>query len=308
MTNGTDYLRFWGVRGSYSAPHHTHLGVGGNTSCVELRSESHILVLDGGTGIIDLGNALIEEFAGTATKPHLFVLFTHYHWDHICGLPFFTPAFSPEWRITFFGPGEGPEDVEASLSQQMRAPFFPVEIEQWMARIDYAAADDRSLTHGPFDIEYHNVHHPGVTFAYRVTVKGRTVAYVSDNEIYFLKKALEARSAEFDTTEQQLMQRIEQEERLAEMNAFRDVDILIHDAQYTPEDYEKKRGWGHSCYRDTVECAMDAGVRRLFLFHHDPAYPDEKVAAIHADALRIIERRGSDMVCDVAREGLRVEL
>lgn len=308
MTNGTDYLRFWGVRGSYSAPHHTHLGVGGNTSCVELRSESHILVLDGGTGIIDLGNALIEEFAGTPTKPHLFVLFTHYHWDHICGLPFFTPAFSPEWRITFFGPGEGPGDVEASLSQQMRAPFFPVEIEQWMARIDYAAADDRSLTHGPFDIEYHNVHHPGVTFAYRVTVKGRRVAYVSDNEIYFLKKALEARSAEFDTTEQQLMQRIEQEERLAEMNAFRDVDILIHDAQYTPEDYEKKRGWGHSCYRDTVECAMDAGVRRLFLFHHDPAYPDEKVAAIHADALRIIERRGSDMVCDVAREGLRVEL
>lgn len=303
-----NFLRFWGVRGSYAAPHPTHLGVGGNTSCVEVRFGDAILILDGGTGIIDLGNALQAEFADAKVKPHLLVVFTHYHWDHICGLPFFVPAFSPDWHITFFGPGEHPEDVEKSLSDQMRAPFFPVEIEQWMARIDYARAERRELRHGPFTVRHHNVHHPGVTYAYRVEVAGKTVVYVSDNEINFLKRSLADREAEFAPEERALLAQMEVEERNVELDAFRDADILIHDAQYTPEDYARKRGWGHSCYRDTVECAMEAGVRHLYLFHHDPAYTDEKVAEIHADARALIDAAGSIMRCDVAREGEFVAL
>ena len=119
MTNS--YLRFWGVRGSYAAPQKTHLGVGGNTSCVEIRSGDHLLVCDGGTGIIPLG----EELMAKADISEMLVVFTHYHWDHICGLPFFQPAFSPQWKIKFFGPGEGAEDIETRFIQSDESALLP---------------------------------------------------------------------------------------------------------------------------------------------------------------------------------------
>lgn len=298
------YLRFWGVRGSYAAPHKAHLGVGGNTSCVEVRSGGSLLVLDGGTGIIPLGEELMQ--AGELSE--MMVVFTHYHWDHICGLPFFQPAFSPKWRIKFFGPGESSADIEQKLSNQMKAPYFPVETETWMANIEYLNPCRNGLRHGPIGVTYHSVHHPGMTYGYRVSVAGKSVVYISDNEIDFLKTAIARRYEEFDAEEHQLLKKIESEERTAELAAIRGTDILIHDAQYTPHDYDRKRGWGHSCYVDTVNFAIDAGVRALYLYHHDPTYDDGKVRAIHDDCLRIIAERSSTMACHIACEGLVVEL
>ncbi len=299
-----DYLRFWGVRGSYAAPHKSHLGVGGNTSCVELRAGGELLVCDGGTGIIALGEHLIAH----DDIRSMMVLFTHYHWDHICGLPFFTPAFIPDYHIKFFGPGENADDIEKRLSDQMKAPYFPVETETWMASIQYLSPSSAGLRHGPFEIGHHNVHHPGVTYGYRVGVNGKTVVYVSDNEFLFLRKSLDSRAGEFDDEEHQLLQQIESEERSMELDAIRGADILIHDAQYTPADYEKKRGWGHSCYIDTVNCAIDAGVKQLYLYHHDPTYDDGRVREIHEESRRIIAERGSSMLCEVAVEGLTVPI
>ena len=192
MTNS--YLRFWGVRGSYAAPQKTHLGVGGNTSCVEIRSGDHLLVCDGGTGIIPLG----EELMANSDISEMLVVFTHYHWDHICGLPFFQPAFSPQWKIKLFGPGESAEDIESRLSNQMKAPYFPVETETWMADIEYISPSKTGITHGPMSLSFHNVHHPGVTYGYRIKVAGKNVIYVSDNEIDFLKSSIERRRDEFD--------------------------------------------------------------------------------------------------------------
>lgn len=298
------YLRFWGVRGSYAAPQRTHLGVGGNTSCVEIRCDDHLLVCDGGTGIIPLGEALMAS--GDISE--LMVVFTHYHWDHICGLPFFQPAFSPRWKIRFFGPGETAADIEQRLSNQMKAPYFPVETETWAAAIEYLSPDQSGLTHGPINLTYHSVHHPGVTYGYRVGVAGKTVVYMSDNEIDFLKSSIARRYQEFSAEEHRLLEKIENEERAAELDAIRDADILIHDAQYTPSDYDHKRGWGHSCYVDTVNFAIDAGVKTLCLYHHDPTYDDDKVNAIHRDCLQIIRERGANMQCIIATEGLVVEL
>ncbi len=298
------YIRFWGVRGSYAAPHRTHLGVGGNTSCVEIRAGGHLLVCDGGTGLIPLGEALMA--AGDLTE--LMVAFTHYHWDHICGLPFFQPAFSPDWKIKFFGPGDSAAEIERRLSDQMKAPYFPVEIETWMAAIEYLDPNVDGLQHGPLNVRHHNVHHPGVTYGYRVEVAGKSIVYMSDNEIDFLKSSIARRYDEFDAEERRLHARIQREERAAELLAVRGTDILIHDAQYTPADYARKRGWGHSCYVDTVNFAIDAGVKALYLYHHDPTYDDAKVAAIHRDCEQLIGERGSDMSCVIAREGLTVEL
>jgi phosphoribosyl 1,2-cyclic phosphodiesterase len=298
------YLRFWGVRGSYAAPQKTHLAIGGNTSCVEIRSDDKLLVCDGGTGIIPLGEKLMAE----DDLREMLVVFTHYHWDHICGLPFFQPAFSPDWNIKFFGPGESAADIEKRLSDQMKAPYFPVETETWAADIEYLDPHKEGLQHGPMSISFQNVHHPGVTYGYRIEVSGKTVIYVSDNEIHFLRKSIKHRYHEFDAEEHKILEQIETEERDVELDAIRDADILIHDAQYTPTDYDKKRGWGHSCYVDTINFAIDAGVKCIYLYHYDPTYPDEKINAIYQDCLQIIRERGSEMACHMGHEGLIVDL
>ncbi|MGB1879751.1 MAG: MBL fold metallo-hydrolase [Gammaproteobacteria bacterium] len=298
------YFRFWGVRGSYAAPHKTHLGVGGNTSCVEFVCGDQILVCDGGTGIISLGEDLVKRQG----PQEMMVLFTHYHWDHICGLPFFQPAFSPAWKIKFYGPGDSAADIEKRLSDQMKAPYFPVETESWAAATEYVEAPDGRFSHGLFEVIRFDVHHPGVTYGYRINVGGKSVVYVSDNEIQFLKTSIEKRKEEFEAHEQGLLSQMIDEHRESEIALFRDTDILIHDAQYTPHDYTMKRGWGHSCYVETVNLAIDAGVGCLYLYHHDPSYDDAKIAAIHEECLSIIRDRGSDMECHVAREGDRVEI
>jgi len=300
----TNYIRFWGVRGSYAAPFGSHMKVGGNTSCVEIRVGDHILICDGGTGIIPLGEKLVAD----GSTHDLLVVFTHYHWDHICGLPFFVPAFRRDWNIAFFGPGESKRDIEKRISDQMKAPYFPVETETWAANITYLSPRENGFVHGPMRITYQNVHHPGVTYGYRIEVNGKVIVYVSDNEFMFLERSIEMRFGEFNIEEQALLDRMKREERHTELNVIRGADVLIHDAQYTPEDYLKKRGWGHSCYIDTVTSAIEAGVKTLYLYHHDPTYDDKEVAAIHRNALAIIKDRRSKMECHVAHEGLAIEI
>jgi phosphoribosyl 1,2-cyclic phosphodiesterase len=297
------YLRFWGVRGSYAAPFDSHLGVGGNTSCVELRAGDSTLLCDAGTGIIPCGEQLLQNGA----PQDLLIVLTHYHWDHICGLPFFGPAFRNDWRVRFFGPGRDAAEIERSIAAQMKAPYFPVETETWQADIAYLEPGEDGLQHGPFRVRYGSVHHPGVTYGYRVSVAGRTVVYVSDNEFMFLDRSLE-QAGDLSDEDQAIFRKVISEERDAELALIRDADILIHDAQYTEEAYRSKRGWGHSCFIDTVNAAIDAGVKALYLYHHDPGNDDTVVEDILAQSRRLIAERGSTLVCEIAREGLVVHL
>ncbi len=298
------YLRFWGVRGSYPAPFASHLKVGGNTSCVEIYVDGHLLVCDGGTGIIPFGSALM----GQKEVRELTILLTHYHWDHISGLPFFVPAFVPGWKVNFFGPGNTPEEIETRISGQMQSPYFPVEVETWLADIHYLAMNEGKINHGPFSISHFNVHHPGTTYGYRIEAAGKTIIYVSDNELSFINQNIQARAEEMDEQELRLIQAMQSEERDNALRYAKDADIFIHDAQYTVADYKQRRSWGHSCYIDTVEFAIDAGVKNLYLFHVDPNYPDLKIEELHRDALRIIDEKKSSLRCHIACEGKIIPL
>lgn len=299
------YLRFWGVRGSYSAPFQSHLGVGGNTSCVELRVDDHIVLCDAGTGIIPFGNEIMKQ----SDVRNLLIILTHYHWDHICGLPFFVPAFVPDWNISFFGPGQCDDEIKEHVSAQMQAPYFPVGTETWLANVDYLEPTaDQQHKYGSISFEHYNVHHPGTTYGYRLNAAGKSIMYISDNECHYLGKSIDQKSGELNEEEKLLYEEMKKEEYDSEIKLIKDTDILIHDAQYTPEDYEKKRGWGHSCYIDTVNIAIDAGVKELYLYHHDPNYDDGALEAIHQHALEIIKDKGSSLLCHIAREGLVVDL
>jgi phosphoribosyl 1,2-cyclic phosphodiesterase len=297
-------LRFWGVRGSYAAPFKTHLGVGGNTSCVEIRSGDHLLVCDAGTGIIPLGNELMQQ----DKIREMLVILTHYHWDHVCGLPFFVPAFVPDWKINFFGPGESPKLIEEHVSAQMQAPYFPVGTETWLAETNYLTPENDGFRYGPMKIDFSNVHHPGITYGYKIEVNNKTIVYASDNECMFIEKSVKHRSDEFNEEEHELYKEMIHEEHLSELNLIQDADILIHDAQYTPDDYDRKRGWGHSCYIDTIITAIDANVKELYLFHHDPNYDDTAMEAILKHSNEIIKEKGASLICHIAKEGMVIDI
>ena len=273
--------------------------VGGNTPCVELRLDDHLIVLDAGTGIIALGRELARQRAIREVA----VVLTHYHWDHISGLPFFEPAFIPGWRIRVFGPAKSAAELEHHISRQMQAPYFPVETETWLADISYHAVDKRPFDINGAHISHFSAHHPGPTFGYRVESGGKTLVYAPDNELAYINQFIDTRMDEFDEDEQQLLDEMKEEQRRQRIDFMENVDVLVHDAQYGPSEYENKRGWGHSCYVDTVDAALDAGVKDLRLFSHDPANDDAKLAHFEAEALAMVRERRSNMACQLAREG-----
>ena len=299
-----NYVRFWGVRGSYPAPFPSHMKVGGNTPCIELRLGDQLLVFDAGTGIIPLGQALVKQ----SEVRHLTVILTHYHWDHISGLPFFVPAFVPGWSIDFYGPASCAGELRHHISQQMKAPYFPVETETWLADISYQVPGASATQIGPVKISYFTMHHPGLTYGYRVEVNGKTIVYAPDNELDFITQSIEQRKDEFDEDERRLLEEMKKEEKWRGIEFMHRADILIHDAQYTLDDYRKKRGWGHSCYIDTVNSAIDADVKSLYLFSHDPSYDDERLDEVLRDAGTVVENRQSKMPCQLAREGTVIAL
>ena len=297
-------LRFWGVRGSYAAPFKTHLGVGGNTSCVEIRSGDYLLICDAGTGIIPLGNELIQQ----DKIREMLIILTHWHWDHVCGLPFFVPAFVSDWKINFFGPGDSPKLIEEHVSTQMQAPYFPVGTETWLAETNYLTPENDGFQYGPMKIDFSNVHHPGITYGYKIEVNNKTIVYASDNECMFIEKSVKHRSNEFNEEEHEIYKEMIHEEHQSELNLIQDADILIHDAQYTPDDYDKKRGWGHSCYIDTINTAIDANVKELYLFHHDPNYNDITMEAILKHSNEIIKEKDASLICHIAKEGMVIDI
>lgn len=255
-------VRFWGVRGSIACPGPDTIRYGGNTSCVELRCGPHLLVLDGGTGLRLLGNAL--KAAGEPPRFDLF--FSHTHFDHICGLPFFAPCYDPAARIAIWAGHLGREKgIEQVLCEMMIAPLFPIPLSIFEAEIvftDFIAGEAIRPQPG-IEIRTAPLNHPNGATGYRVEYRGRAVAYITDTE---------HRPGKHDGNVLRLIA---------------GADLMIYDATYTDAEYPAHRKWGHSTWQEGVRLAGAAGVKTLVIFHHDPGHDDafmDQVAAAAAAA------------------------
>lgn len=280
------------------------MGVGGNTPCVELRVADELIVFDAGTGIIGLGKALMAQ--DQIRTVH--IVLSHYHWDHIAGLPFFDPAFDAEWTVHFYAPAQNAAELENYLAQQMTAPFFPVDAEEWLAKIHYHAPQTSRFTPATTELCPITLHHPGTTYGYRFSFAGKNIVYAPDNELGLLNTSMAVTRPTLASQDQSMFDAMTAEEHRKSIAFMRDVDLLIHDAQYTVEDYDKKQRWGHSCFEHTVSCALEAGVRDLFFFSHDPSYDDEKVESLRAAGQRMAEERQSPLLCWTSTEGRAIDL
>lgn len=304
MVNRQRFLvRFWGVRGSYPTPGPQTLRYGGNTSCVEVLAGSHTLVFDAGSGIIRLGQDLLQRADGKDLDLTLFL--THAHGDHLIGFPFFAPLFSPHTHLHLIGPQLAGLDIEQILTSVMSPPYFPVDVRQLPSQRTYHTITDeqrvcwhsgskinepifdqpakgRSQTREPAELcveaKFTQSHPLNGAICYRIEYAGRRVVYATDVE---WRNGCDPAFLAF----------------------VEGADLLIHDAQYTTPDYQQqKQGFGHSTVEMAIETAQIAHVRKLILFHHEPTYDDAQLERMEADAQARFPHTVS------AREGMEIDL
>ena len=295
------FIRFWGVRGSVPVPGPGTVRYGGNTSCIELRADGQVIILDCGTGIRGLGDELIREFQEQPLN--LTLLITHSHWDHVQGFPFFQPAYEARNQIRVFGFEGAREGLAGIFSGQMESPYFPIGLGQLPGHLVFEELKQMEFDVGSVHVRAAFVNHPGICVGYRVDVGGRSVVYVPDHEPFLRKVAATLRPEGPPVDIADFARR--EDERFVEF--IRGADILILDAQYNEDEYQHHVGWGHCCVDDAIDLAVRGGVGQLFLFHHDPAHTDEQLDEMLAKARQVSAAREPSLRVDMAREGLQVE-
>jgi phosphoribosyl 1,2-cyclic phosphodiesterase len=286
-------VQFWGTRGSIPSPGPNTVRYGGNTPCVEVRTSSGwLIVLDGGTGIRELGRSLIARANGAPIRGDIFL--THVHWDHIQGIPFFGPLFQRGNKFTIWGSESLQPTLDRVVRSQMSPVVFPVSFDQLDATIEFCQLPEGRRTTNGYEVTAFEVRHPGGALGYRFAESGSgapALVYISDNEL--------GNGASYDT-------RIDWRRALVEF--VRGVRVLVHDTTYTADEYEEHLGWGHSTYDDAVELALEAGVETLVLFHHKPERTDDEVDERLADCRALVRRRGARLRIVAAAEGLRLDI
>jgi phosphoribosyl 1,2-cyclic phosphodiesterase len=255
---------------------------GGNTTCVEIRTGSDIIILDAGTGLRKLGQSLLKEFK---QKPlNLTLLLSHTHWDHIQGLPFFAPIYESRCRLRILGSEGARKGLVDALTGQMESTYFPVPFSKLPSNIEIEELHDFSFAVGTTLARAQRANHPGVTVGYRLFSPQGIIVFFPDTE---------PRQGGDDR----------------EMIDFcRDADVLILDSQYDATEYKKHVGWGHGCLDESVSLALKAGVKKLILFHHDPDHDDRKIDAFVTYARRLVAKAGGRLKVEAAREGMTLSL
>jgi len=269
----SDYtVRFWGVRGSIACPGPDTVRYGGNTSCVEIRCGEHLMVFDGGTGLRLLGNELMQ--AGRPADLDLF--YSHTHFDHICGLPFFAPCYDGRSKIRIWAGHLNGKGIEAVLNNMMIAPLFPIPMGIFTAHIEFVdfAAGAALAPHPGVRITTGPLNHPNDATGYRIEYGGKIVSYITDTE--HLPGGLDPNV----------------------LKLIDAADVMIYDASYTDAEFPEHKNWGHSTWEEGVRLADAARVGTLVIFHHDPGHDDAFMDQVAADAA--VARPGTI----VAQEGL----
>jgi phosphoribosyl 1,2-cyclic phosphodiesterase/CheY-like chemotaxis protein len=296
-------VRFWGVRGSIPTPGPGTAFFGGNTSCVEVRADGELIILDAGTGIRSLGLSLIAEFKGAPMQ--LTILMTHTHWDHIQGFPFFVPAYNPKNQLSILGYEGARRGLETTLSSQMESPYFPISMQEMPGNIAFQELKDMEFKVGHVDVKACFMNHPGICVGYRLFTSAGSVVYMPDNEAHFRQRSKTKTDSDTDFVAALEYARTE-DAKLVEF--VRDADVLIVDSQYDETEYPKHVGWGHTCVDDSVSLALRANVKRLYLFHHDPGHDDAHITRMQEHARAIVKKEGGHVVVEAAREGVEVLL
>lgn len=271
-------IRFWGTRGSIPTPGHRTVRYGGNTACVEVRDASdHLLILDAGTGLRELGLTL------NGTSPLTVDLFlSHLHWDHIQGIPFFRPAYDPKSTLRLYGPTQH-RPLRELLGLGMDDPFFPVDLDGLPVQLEvHEVASGSKRTVGPYQVTAAKLFHPAPALAYRIEADGRSIVYATDTEDPF--------SGEPNPV----------------VDLAKNVDTLIHDGQYLDTDF--KPGWGHSTVATALDVAARAHAKRLILYHHDPDRSDDALDRIGVEAQATANKNGGGLEVIVAREGMEITI
>jgi phosphoribosyl 1,2-cyclic phosphodiesterase len=253
-------IKFWGVRGSTPTPQAENLRYGGNTSCVEVRVGDQIFIFDCGTGFRVLGQALEQEFAEQPFAAHVFV--SHFHWDHIQGLPFFRPLYNSPGSQFMFHASSRTRSLEQALTDQMASPYFPVNLDQMLAKRNFYNIENGCVPmEDGIRIKTAHLNHPQGCLGFRLETKEGILVYATDNE---------PGNSTFDQAVRKLAE---------------GADVLIYDAQYLPEEYAaRRRGWGHSHWREAVNVVMESGAKELILYHHDPDHTDAVVDKVVENA------------------------
>jgi phosphoribosyl 1,2-cyclic phosphodiesterase len=270
-------IKFWGVRGSTPTPQPENMRYGGNTSCVEVRLGESLYIFDCGTGFRMLGQSLRAEFGNRPVSAHIFV--SHFHWDHIQGLPFFGPLYDRPGNHFMFHSSSRARSLKQVFEEQMAPPYFPVSMSEMKARRDFYDIEEGQIQLGDVTIQTLRLNHPQGCLGFRVETKEGVVVYATDNE---------PGNAAFDKNVRKLAA---------------GADLLIYDAQYLPEEYTAhKRGWGHSHWREAVNVAMESGAKELLLYHHDPDHTDACIDRVVQEARSFYAR------VRAAAEGMEIEL
>ena len=295
-------LTFWGVRGSYPVPGPKTFRYGGQTSCVEVRSSSnHVLVVDAGTGLRALGQKLARE-QGATTSTHYNFLLSHVHWDHIQGLPFFEPAYIPGTTIAVYAMRTATDELQQVIGGITRHEFFPMPLESVPATFDFREVTPlESFRVDDFEITAVGLNHPFGAVGYKVAADDTSLAYLSDTAPFdrvLHKQHFLSGPEELSEADREVLARL----RADLVDAVRDVHTVIYDTHFTSEEYEKFPHYGHSTPDHALELCVEAGVKRLVLYHHAPSHDDDmmdelgraykiKGAAVDVDVITAREKQ-----------------
>ncbi|MBW7995268.1 MAG: MBL fold metallo-hydrolase [Candidatus Glassbacteria bacterium] len=291
-------LKFWGVRGSIPTPGPTTVKYGGNTTCMQIipddgeTFEGEVLIIDAGTGIRELGLELMK-----LPKPlKINLLITHTHMDHINGFPFFVPAFIPGTTINIYGPLHYEKSLEEIFAGQMDYSYFPISTAQLAAGLNYHELNEGEFEISSLKVRAHYMNHPVLTLGYRITDGTSSILFSGDHEPYFDIMGDDSSEDEDD------VKAIVEQQNSRLIDFFNGVDLLVCDAAYTPEEYETHRGWGHSSTDHAVDWAIEAGVKTLVLFHHEPNHSDDKLDEVQEYARKRARDKGSSLEVQTAAE------